>query len=268
MVPDPGRPSSGGRLHLEVVRGELDIPTVETIAAPVGDDVAGLESLVGFVGDAATVAAAVDAGDGLGGGHEPTVSRTVPESRQTVSMRVVAGSARGRRLTVPEGGRTRPTADRVREAMFNSLFSLGAIEDARVVDVFAGSGALGIEALSRGAARCTFVESDRRALEALRENIETLGFGDQSTVVAGDGPTAVRQVTDVDLVLLDPPYDFDDWDALLSSIHDAVVVIESDREVGLPEGWETHRARRYGTTVVMLATAGSASHPRQWRLPT
>lgn len=162
---------------------------------------------------------------------------------------------------MPDGDGTRPTADRVREAMFNSLFSLGAIEDARVVDLYAGSGALGIEALSRGAAHCTFVENDRRALEALRMNLETLGFAEQAVVIAGDGPTALRQAGDVDLVLLDPPYAFDEWGDLLASIHDAVVVIESDREIDLPEGWQTHRARRYGSTVVTLATAGSASRP-------
>ena len=146
--------------------------------------------------------------------------------------------------------------------MFNSLYSMGGVEEARVIDVFAGSGALGIEALSRGAAHCTFVENDRRALEALRDNIETLGFAAEATVVAGDGPGALRRVGDVDFVLLDPPYAFDEWDDLLATITltcpGAVVVIESDREVDLPSGWETHRARRYGSTVVTLATAGSA----------
>jgi len=162
---------------------------------------------------------------------------------------------------VPDGEHTRPTADRVREAMFNSLFSLGVGPDARVIDVFAGSGALGIEALSRGAEHCTFVENERRALEALRENLVTLGFDDESTVVAGDGPTALRQAGACDLVLLDPPYAFDGWDDLLALIHDSVVAIESDRAIELPEGWETHRERRYGSTVVTLATAGSASRP-------
>lgn len=142
--------------------------------------------------------------------------------------------------------------------MFNSLYSLGAIEDARVIDVYAGSGALGIEALSRGAARCTFVENDRRALEALRDNLETLGFAAQADVVSGDGLTTLRQMKELDLVLLDPPYAFDEWEDLLSAVHDAVVVIESDREVDLPEGWETHRARRYGSTVVTLAVAPAA----------
>lgn len=181
-------------------------------------------------------------------------------------MRVVAGSARGRRLVVPEGDHTRPTADRVREAMFNSLYSLAAVDEARVIDVFAGSGALGIEALSRGAAHCTFVENDRSALEALRENLSTLGFDDRSTVVSGDGIRTLQQAraTDsaaFDLVLLDPPYAYDAWDELLAVVDDAVVAIESDREIDLPAEWETHRARRYGSTVVMLATAGSASRP-------
>lgn len=171
-------------------------------------------------------------------------------------------------MVVPEGDATRPTSDRVREAIFNSLYSLGAVDGDRVVDVFAGSGALGIEALSRGAAHCTFVENDRRALDALRENLAMLGFDDVSTVVAGDGPSALRRVDDVDLVLLDPPYAFDRWDALLDEVPAALIVIESDREMELPAGWETHRVRRYGSTVVTLATAGSASRPDEWRHPT
>lgn len=175
-------------------------------------------------------------------------------------MRVVAGSARGRRLVVPEGEHTRPTADRVREAVFNSLFSLGAIDGARVIDAFAGSGALGIEALSRGAAHCTFVENDRAALAALRENLSTLDLEDRATVLQGDGAaTLARLAGAVDLVLLDPPYDFGGWADLLVVVHDAVVMIESDREIELPEGWVPHRARRYGSTVVTLADAAPAS---------
>lgn len=150
--------------------------------------------------------------------------------------------------------------------MFNSLYSLGAVDDARVIDVFAGSGALGIEALSRGAAHCTFVENDRSALEALRDNLSTLGFDDVSTVISGDGIRTLRQAqtsgaASFDLVLLDPPYAFAEWDELLTAVHGGVVVIESDREVDLPAEWETHRARRYGSTVVTLATASSASRP-------
>lgn len=175
-------------------------------------------------------------------------------------MRVVSGTAGGRRLIVPAGEHTRPTADRVREAVFNSLYSLDAIDGARVLDAFAGSGALGIEALSRGAAHCTFVENDRDALAALRENLATLDFERDATVTAGDGAAVVaRTAGDVDLVLLDPPYAFDDWPGLLAPVHDAVVVIESDRAIEVPEGWVVHRRREYGTTVVTLAGAPPAS---------
>lgn len=173
-------------------------------------------------------------------------------------MRIVAGTAGGRRLVVPTGDHTRPTADRVREAMFNALFSLDVIEDARVLDLFAGSGALGLEALSRGAASCVFVDNDRRALDAIRDNVETLGFDDVARVVPGDGTTALATLGVFDLVLLDPPYDFEEWPGLLAGLHDVVVVIESGRELDLPEGWETHRVRRYGSTVVTFATAPSA----------
>lgn len=161
---------------------------------------------------------------------------------------------------VPPGDHTRPTADRVREAIFNSLYSLGALDGATVVDAFAGSGALGIEALSRGAAHCTFVENDRAALGALRDNLSTLGLDDDATVVEGDGATALRRLGGaVDLVLLDPPYAFTGWPALLACIHDAVVVIESDRSIPLLPGWVVHRERSYGTTVVTLAEAPTAA---------
>lgn len=173
-------------------------------------------------------------------------------------MRVVAGTARGRRIVVPDGTCTRPTADRVREAVFNSLYSLGAIEGAHVLDLFAGSGAMGIEALSRGAASAVFVERDRSALAALRENLATLGFEGRATVVAGDAITYLAGDHRHDLVVLDPPYEFDGWPDLLAAVRDAVVVIESDREVDVPEGWLTHRVRRYGGTVVTLAFAPAA----------
>lgn len=142
--------------------------------------------------------------------------------------------------------------------MFNALYSLDAIDDARVLDLFAGSGALGLEALSRGARSCVFVDNDRHALDAIRDNIEALGFDDVARVVAGDGRTAVASAGEVDLVLLDPPYDFDEWDTLLGELHDVVVVIESRREVELPDGWETHRVRQYGSTVVTFANAPAA----------
>jgi len=180
----------------------------------------------------------------------------------TVDMRVVSGDLGGRKLVTPDGSDTRPTSDRVREAMFNSLFSLDAIEGARVLDAFAGSGALGIEALSRGALHATFVETGRDALAALRENLETLQLGAQGRVVPGDAlvhleRTAVEE-RHYDLVLLDPPYGFDRWGELLAAVPvGARVVIESDREVVVPDSWEVHRRKRYGGTVVTLATASA-----------
>ena len=180
----------------------------------------------------------------------------------TVDMRVVSGDLGGRKLVTPDGSDTRPTSDRVREAMFNSLFSLDAIEGARVLDAFAGSGALGIEALSRGALHATFVETGRDALAALRENLETLQLGAQGRVVPGDAlvhleRTAVEE-RHYDLVLLDPPYGFDQWGELLAAVPvGARVVIESDREVVVPDSWEVHRRKRYGGTLVTLATASA-----------
>jgi 16S rRNA (guanine966-N2)-methyltransferase len=177
-------------------------------------------------------------------------------------MRVVAGDLGGRKLVTPDGSDTRPTSDRVREAMFNSLFSLDAIEGARVLDAFAGSGALGIEALSRGAQHATFIETGRDALSALRENLETLQLGAQSRVVPGDALAHLKRTaaegSHYDLVLLDPPYGFEQWDELLAAVSvGARVVIESDREVVVPDSWEVHRRKRYGGTVVTLATASA-----------
>ena len=180
----------------------------------------------------------------------------------TVEMRVVSGDLGGRKLVTPDGSDTRPTSDRVREAMFNSLFSLDAIEGARVLDAFAGSGALGIEALSRGALHATFVETGRDALAALRENLETLQLGAQGRVAPGDALAHLERTaaegSHYDLVLLDPPYGFDQWDELLAAVPvGARVVIESDREVIVPDSWEVHRRKRYGGTVVTLATASA-----------
>jgi len=165
-------------------------------------------------------------------------------------VRVVAGELRGRRIEAPVGGNTRPTTDKVREAVFNSLGSLDLIRDARIADLFAGTGALGIEALSRGAAHCTFVERDRQAVHILRDNIERLGLADRSRVVIGDVAAHAGQL-DVDVVLADPPYDFDGWGRLLDGLKASFVVAEAGRSLealeGLTEsGWKATRSKRYG----------------------
>lgn len=152
-------------------------------------------------------------------------------------------------MVSPEGTSTRPTTDRVREAIFNALGSAGMIEGALVADLFAGTGAIGIEALSRGAAHCTFVERDRAALRALEENIDTLGLGERTRVLRSDaGPAA--STLDVDIAFVDPPYDFDAWNELLAIIRAPFVVAEAGRSIDAVDGWEVIRSKRYGRTWV------------------
>ena len=173
-------------------------------------------------------------------------------------MRVVAGEARGRPIIAPEGNRTRPTSDRVRESIFNMLFSLGATDGATVIDLFAGSGALGIEALSRGASHCTFVEQDRRAVECIRENLDVLGFTDRSTVIQADVVTWIERNTErVDLILADPPYADDTWIELLDSVDSRWLVAEGSDTIEEHPRWDVVRVKTYGTTVVtVFATKG------------
>lgn len=165
-------------------------------------------------------------------------------------MRVVAGTLRGRRLVAPRSERgpdtTRPSTDKVRESVFNALASRGLVEDATVVDLFAGSGALGIEALSRGARHCTFVEGDPRAVKSVRTNLEHLGLMDRSRVLVADVMASLASLPLADLVLVDPPYRFDAWDDLLNAMTAPLVVAESDRPLIAPVGWTVSHQRRYG----------------------
>ena len=121
-------------------------------------------------------------------------------------MRIIAGAWRGRRIEAPAGASVRPTADRVRETLFSMLTSrLGSLEDLRVADLFAGSGALGLEALSRGAAHATFVDRDTKAVAAIRANTDKLGAADRVRVLAGSALSLPRSEP-FDLILADPPY--------------------------------------------------------------
>lgn len=177
--------------------------------------------------------------------------------------RIVAGRARGRRLTVPQAG-TRPTADRVREALFSSLESrFGALAGLRVADLYSGSGALGLEALSRGAAHVLLVESDARALDAIRANVAAVGLEGAEVRAA-----PVARVVDVpppapyDIVLADPPYGTPGASVtdLLARLvtgkwlaADALVVVERARRAEpliWPEGLVAGRERRYGETML------------------
>jgi 16S rRNA (guanine966-N2)-methyltransferase len=174
-------------------------------------------------------------------------------------VRVIAGQWRGRRLQAPAGASTRPTADRIREALFSILGH--RVAGARVLDLFAGSGALGIEALSRGAAEATFVDSAPAAIRVIRANLEAVGA--QAEVrradarrFLGSASAAARQY---DLVFLDPPYRLagDLGDVLTAALPavlapGAAVVAESDRRAPLELGLPTLDERRYGDTLIRI----------------
>lgn len=172
-------------------------------------------------------------------------------------MRVISGAARGRRLVAPEGATTRPTPERVREATFNALGSLDAVVGATVLDLYAGSGAMGIEALSRGAAHTTFVDQDRAALRAIETNLTTTDLAEQATVLAANVERFLAGVGERrwDLALIDPPYehDHDAWLDLLDRVPADLAVLESNRPVEPPFGWEVIRSKRYGHTHVVIA---------------
>ena len=174
-------------------------------------------------------------------------------------MRVVAGTFKGNRLAAPPGRRTRPTADRVREAVFNLL---GPVDGARVLDLFAGSGALGIEALSRGASSAVFVERDPRAAAVLRRNLEQVGAAGtvrRRDAVAYLRSQAAASEAPFDLVLADPPYSFaprlgEGLSELLPPLlaRGARIVTESDRRKPLLLDLPLARERTYGDTRIAL----------------
>ncbi|MEU0371769.1 16S rRNA (guanine(966)-N(2))-methyltransferase RsmD [Streptomyces sp. NPDC006283] len=186
--------------------------------------------------------------------------------------RVIAGAAGGRRLAVPPGTGTRPTSDRAREGLFSSWESqLGALAGIRIADLYAGSGAVGLEALSRGAAHALLVEADARAARVVRENVRALGLpgaevrtGRAEQIVTGPAPAAPY-----DVVFLDPPYDVtdDDLGEILLTLRrqgwlaaDALVTVERSTRGGefkWPQGFVPLRARRYGEGTLWYGRAAS-----------
>ncbi len=143
----------------------------------------------------------------------------------------------------------------MREATFNALGSLDAIDGVRVVDCFAGTGALGIEALSRGALHVTFLEQDREAVQLIEHNLQALDLADRATVVRTDALRWLQRGNeDFEVALADPPYAYGDWSELLESLPAPLAVVESRDEPELPSAWRTLRQRRYGGTLVTIIT--------------
>jgi 16S rRNA (guanine966-N2)-methyltransferase len=189
-------------------------------------------------------------------------------------MRITGGRHRGRPIAAPEGPKVRPTSDRARQAVFNILShgrlarAGSPIAGARVLDAFCGTGAMGLEALSRGAASATFLESDARVLAAAKRNAEALGESGRATFLQADATRPPRATAPCDLVFLDPPYGSGLAPVALSALlalgwiaRDSVIVVElAAREpFQAPDGFEVVDERRYGAArVVLLTTRGPA----------
>lgn len=181
-------------------------------------------------------------------------------------MRVIAGSARGTQLVAPQGMKTRPTADRVREALFSIIMSRFELAGARVLDICAGTGSLGIEALSRGAESCCFIEHDKDALASLKKNLEKTRLSARAKVLSIDVLKALR-LLDGDrfgIVFFDPPYAAELYPAVLEALcshelvtADSLVVAESAARTILPDRLGTFMKsdrRVYGDTALELYT--------------
>jgi 16S rRNA (guanine966-N2)-methyltransferase len=176
-------------------------------------------------------------------------------------MRVIAGRLKGQKLRAPRGVQTRPTSERVREALFSMLGEMTGLE---ALDLFAGTGALGIEALSRGAQRVVFAEPNPPALGALERNLASLGLGEpQAEIRRSDASQTMRTARErhetYDLIFIDPPYSqARDWSSELSGALEpllrgaARVIVESDRRNPLEPGLPLERERRYGDTLIKI----------------
>ena len=176
-------------------------------------------------------------------------------------MRIIAGERRGAKLDAVPGLNTRPTADRVKEGLFNIL-QMDIDSDTRVLDVFAGTGALGLEALSRGAKEAVFIEQDAAALAVLRKNIQKCRYGDRARVISGDARQILPQLADspFDLIFLDPPYQKNLYEPILFSILKYHLlsdygILVSEHAKTVPFAWNgkglsQYKTRSYGETVL------------------
>ncbi len=176
-------------------------------------------------------------------------------------MRVIAGKYKGRKLEAPLDMSVRPTTDKVKEALFDII--MADVPGAVFCDLFAGSGAIGIEALSRGADKCWFCDADRTSIRLVKTNLRSCGIGDEAKVVTGDYKKALRKITDkIDIFFIDPPYESGIYESCLSQIEildllsdDAIIITEHDSRTDMPEETETMeivRDHRYGKTVLSV----------------
>jgi 16S rRNA (guanine966-N2)-methyltransferase len=164
---------------------------------------------------------------------------------------VIGGTARGRQLKAKLPAAVRPTTDYAREAIFSMLESRGGLSDLVVADLYSGSGAMGIEALSRGAAKVYFVDTDPACLAAARNNLDPLKLEGEAVFVRSNLPVW-NPPRDLDLVLADPPYGPIDLASILHDVSAVRVVIENDRHMDPPDGWVVTKTKRYGTTLVTM----------------
>ena len=172
-------------------------------------------------------------------------------------MRIITGKYKGRKLYTPKDRHVRPTSDRVKEAIFSMLGE--AIMDNRVLDLFAGTGSLGLESLSRGASHCVFVDNNRESIQLIKDNIAHLGAARESTVISGDYRIALNQMKDpFDLIFMDPPYHVEEIEDILLTIdkkgllkEKGAIVVERDHRHTLPEeigSYRTVKSKKYGMT--------------------
>lgn len=183
-------------------------------------------------------------------------------------MRIVGGMHRSRKLETPHSDAVRPTSDKVRQAVFNMLNSRGLVQDAHVIDAFCGTGALGLEALSQGAAHCTFFDSNKNSLQLCKANVQILGEEDRTDVIFQD-VTKVKEKPEntlkADLIFLDPPYNKDLVPLTIKSLkdqnwisQDAFFVIEIEKnEIIISEHIDIENEKIYGDTKIILASLQS-----------
>ena len=181
-------------------------------------------------------------------------------------MRIISGTSKGRKLVTPRSHSVRPTSDRVKESIFNIL--RGEIEGNRVLDLFAGTGNLGIEALSRGAEKAIFVEKRRQTIRLIQRNLAQFGLEDRSEILPMDANRAIgileQRGESFDLILMDPPYEKGLIQKTLRKLNshpiycgDSILVIEHHRREPLPltvEGWDLIRQQRIGDTLISFVT--------------